>query len=412
MQAATLGDRSRDVRVMGVVGLCHFFSHFYQLALPPLFVLIHQTEGYSYESLALLITVLYATSFALQIPVGFFVDKYGARPILMAGVALLSGATVLYGVIPGYPALVILSVVAGAANSVFHPADYSILNASVTKARLGRAFSVHNFGGFVGYAVAPVLMSGMGAIWGWKTAVIAAGTAGLITVIAAVALSGDFRDSSHTRRDAPERPGFKADIKLLFSAPALLCLMFFAFLAAGQMGPQWFADKAYYLAHNVPVLLGNSYISMFVVGIIVGVIVGGIVADKARDHLKLAFCSFFLSGVGMILMALVPPVSILVYPLFVVTGFMFGFGFSSRDMVVSSLAPPESSGKVFGFVFSGLDIGAAGSPIVYGYMIGAGLPLELFYLSGLLIILAGVSVVIAGRSAAARSNATNRDATT
>lgn len=402
MQTAVLGARQRDVRVMGVVGLCHFFSHFYQLALPPLFVLIHQTEGYSYESLALLITVFYATSFSLQIPVGFFVDKFGARPILMAGVALLSGTTVLYGLIPGYPALVALSVLAGAANSVFHPADYSILNASVTKARLGRAFSIHNFGGFVGYAAAPVLMSGMGALWGWETAVMAAGALGLITVIIAISLSGDFQDSSHSRRDPAKRPGFKADMKLLFSAPALLCMMFFAFLAAGQMGPQWFADKAYYLAHNVPVLLGNSYISMFVVGIIVGVLAGGIVADKARDHLTLAFVSFFLSGIGMILMAVVPPISILIYPLFVVTGFLFGFGFSSRDIVVSSLAPPESSGKVFGFVFSGLDIGAAGIPIVYGYLIGASLPLELFYLSGALIILAGVSVVIAGRSAAAR----------
>ena len=158
MQTAVIGARQRDVRVMGVVGLCHFFSHFYQLALPPLFVLIHQTEGYSYESLALLITVFYATSFSLQLPVGFFVDKFGARPILMAGVALLSGTTVLYGLIPGYAALVALSVLAGAANSVFHPADYSILNASVTKARLGRAFSIHNFGGFVGYATYPPFM--------------------------------------------------------------------------------------------------------------------------------------------------------------------------------------------------------------------------------------------------------------
>ena len=406
MQAAALGERRRDVRVMGVVGLCHFFSHFYQLALPPLFVLIHQTEGYSYESLALLITIFYATSFLLQVPVGFFVDKFGARLILMAGIALLSATTVLYGLIPGYPALFALSIVAGAANSVFHPADYSILNASVTKARLGRAFSVHNLGGFVGYAAAPVLMSGMGAFWGWKTAVIAAGAAGLITVIIAIVLSGDFRDSSHSRRDPARRPGFKADLKLLFSAPALLCLMFFALLAAGQLGPQWFADKVYYLAHDVPVLVGNSFISVFVIGIIGGVIAGGIVADRARDHLKLPFISFFLSGVGMILMGILSPDSSLIYPLFIVTGFLFGFGFSSRDMVVSSLAPPESSGKVFGFVFSGLDIGAAGIPIVYGYMIGSDRPLQLFYLAGALIILAGVSVVVAGRSATAREGIT------
>jgi MFS transporter, FSR family, fosmidomycin resistance protein len=406
MQAAALGERRRDFRVMGVVGLCHFFSHFYQLALPPLFVLIHQTEGYSYGSLALLITVFYTTSFSLQVPVGFFVDKFGARPILMAGVALMAGTTILYGLVPGYPALIVLSIFAGAGNSVFHPADYSILNASVSRARLGRAFSIHNFGGFVGYAVAPVLVSGMGALWGWQTAVMVAGFAGLITVLVAIALSTDFRDSSHTLRDTSNSPDLKADIRLLFSAPALLCLVFFALLAGGQMGPQWFTDKAYFLAHNVPVVLGNSYISVFVVGIIIGVLAGGVAADRVRNHLRLTFGSFMLSGVGIILMAMVPPLSIVIYPLFVITGFLFGFGFSARDMVVSGLAPPESSGKVFGFVFSGLDIGAASVPLLYGYMIGVSLPLEIFYLSGALIILAGVSMALAGKSAAARPGAT------
>ena len=402
MQAAALGERRRDFRVMGVVGLCHFFSHFYQLALPPLFVLIHQTEGYSYGSLALLITVFYTTSFSLQLPVGFFVDKFGARPILMAGVALMASMTILYGLVPGYPALVGLSILAGAGNSVFHPADYSILNASVSKPRLGRAFSIHNFGGFVGYAVGPVLMSGMGALWGWQTAVMGAGAAGLITVLIAIALSTDFRDSSHTRRDTSKTPDLKADIRRLFSAPALLCLVFFALLAGGQMGPQWFADKAYFLAHNVPVVLGNSFISVFVVGIIVGVLAGGVAADRIRDHLRLTFFSFLLSGLGMVLMAIVPPAPLLIYPLFAITGLLFGFGFSSRDLVVSSLAPPESSGKVFGFVFSGLDIGAASVPLMYGYMIGAALPLEIFYLSGALIMLSGVLMALAGKSAAAR----------
>ena len=402
MQAAALGERRRDFRVMGVVGLCHFFSHFYQLALPPLFVLIHQTEGYSYGSLALLITVFYTTSFSLQLPVGFFVDKFGARPILMAGVALMAGTTILYGLVPGYPALVVFSIVAGAGNSVFHPADYSILNASVSKPRLGRAFSIHNFGGFVGYAVGPVLMAGMGALWGWKTSVMIAGAAGLITVLVAIALSTDFRNSSHTRRDTSRSPDLKADIKLLSSAPALLCLVFFALLAGGQMGPQWFADKAYFLAHDIPVVLGNSFISVFVVGIIIGVLAGGVVADRVRDHLRLTFVSFLLSGLGMALMAIVPPSPLIIYPLFAITGFLFGFGFSSRDLVVSSLAPPESSGKVFGFVFSGLDIGAASVPLVYGYMIGAALPLEIFYLSGALIMLSGISMALAGKSAAAR----------
>lgn len=399
MQSAVTGERSRDIRVMSVVGICHFFSHFYQLALPPLFVLIHETNGYSYESLAVLITVFYATSFAFQLPVGFFVDRFGARPILMGGVAVLAGTTVLYGLIPEYPALLALSAVAGAANSVFHPADYSILNASVSKSRLGRAFGIHNFGGYVGYAGAPIFMAALGNMVGWQNAVIIAGVIGLIAVFGAIMLSGDFRDSSHTRRDNETKSDLKADLRLLFNAPALLCVLFFALLAAGQLGPQFFADKVYHLAYALPVVLGNSFITVFVIGIASGIIAGGIVADFSRNHITLAFGSFVLSGAAILLMAIVPPDPKAIFPIFAIAGFLFGFGFSSRDLVVAKLAPPESSGKVFGFVFSGLDIGAAAVPIIYGLMLGAGSPFYVFYLASLLVAAAGLSVYIAGKSA-------------
>ncbi len=111
-----------DTRVISVVGLCHFFSHFYQFVLPPLSILIYQSEGYSLESLALLVSVFYAASFCLQLPVGLAVDRFGARIILMTGVVVLAACTLLYGIFTCYPSLVIQTVIAGAANSVFHPA--------------------------------------------------------------------------------------------------------------------------------------------------------------------------------------------------------------------------------------------------------------------------------------------------
>ena len=194
MQSAALAERRRDVRVIGVVGMCHFFSHFYQFVLPPLSILIHQSEGYSIESLAFLVSIFYGASFALQLPVGFFVDRFGARNILMAGVVILAACTLLYGVFTSYPALVFLTIIAGAANSVFHPADYSILNASVKSERLGRAFSVHNFAGFAGYGLAPVLVAWLGSLWGWQTASIVTGAVGLFFVFFVFALSSDFQD--------------------------------------------------------------------------------------------------------------------------------------------------------------------------------------------------------------------------
>ena len=400
MQSAALAERRRDVRVIGVVGMCHFFSHFYQFVLPPLSILIHQSEGYSIESLAFLVSIFYGASFALQLPVGFFVDRFGARNILMAGVVILAACTLLYGVFTSYPALVFLTIIAGAANSVFHPADYSILNASVKSERLGRAFSVHNFAGFAGYGLAPVLVAWLGSLWGWQTASIVTGAVGLFFVFFVFALSSDFQDSSDTRRDEGRPSSLSDDLKTLMQGPLLLCLLFFALLAAGQLGAQWFADDVLHIGHGIPVIEGNSYVTIFVVGISIGIIMGGIAADRSANHIRLASIGFVACGIGTISMGLAPPEAVYLYPLFAVTGFLFGFGFASRDLLVRSLAPKGASGAVFGFVFSGLDIGAMSIPLVYGYFLGVGMEFYVFYLGGILIVLAAGMIGAAGKNAA------------
>lgn len=398
MQSAIIAERRHDARVIGVIGLCHFFSHFYQFVLPPLSILIYQSEGYSLESLAILVSVFYGASFTLQLPVGFFVDRFGARNILMAAVVVLATCTLLYGVFTSYPALVVLTIFAGAANSVFHPADYSILNASVKSERLGRAFSVHNFSGFLGYGLAPVLVAWFGSLWGWQIAAIVTGGVGLFFVFFVFAFSGDFQDSSHARRKQESSNSLSQDLRSLMQAPLLLCMLFFALLAAGQLGAQWFADDVYNIGYGIPVIQGNSFVSAFVVGIAAGIILGGIAADRSAHHLRWASLGFIGCGLATIAMGLVPPESLIIFPLFAVTGLLFGFGFASRDLLVRSLAPAGASGAVYGFVFSGLDIGSMIIPLVYGYFLGVGMEFYVFYLGGVLLILAAILISVAGKN--------------
>ena len=367
-----------DVRVIGVVGVCHFLSHFYQFVLPPLSILIHQSEGYSIEKLAILVSIFFGASFALQLPSGFFVDRFGARNILVVGVLVLAACTLLYGVFTSYPALIVLTIIAGAANSVFHPADYSILSASVQRQRLGRAFSFHNFAGFAGYGVAPILVAWLGSVWGWQLAAIFTGSVGLLFVFFVFALSGDFEDSSDTRRDDGVSRTLNEDLKILFQRPLLLCLLFFTLLAAGQLGAQWFADDVLFKGHGIPIVEGNSYVTIFVVGITIGIILGGVAADNSSGHIKLAISGFIACGIGVSAMGFIPPQAKYLVPLFAVTGFLFGFGFASRDLLVGSLAPAGASGAVYGFVFSGLDIGSTLIPIVYGYFLGIGMEFYVF----------------------------------
>ena len=278
MESAVSSTQSRDIRVISVIGLCHFFSHFYQFVLPPLSILVHQAEGYSLESLALLVSVFYAASFILQVPVGFFVDRFGARGILIGGTAVLASCTPiwrLYELSGSYDFIDHRR----SGNSVYHPADYSILSASVDKKKLGRAFGTQ-FAGFAGYGTAPILVAWLGSIWGWQNAAIITGGSGLVFVVFVIFLSRDLKIVCRRQADANSTSLIK--MEKCFLRRHCSSLLFFTLLSAGQLGAQWFADDVLNLGHGIPVVEGNSYVSVFVIGIALGILGGGIAADKSK----------------------------------------------------------------------------------------------------------------------------------
>ena len=164
----TAPNTGRDARVIGLIGSGHFMSHFYIFALPPLFPILKQEMGFGYASLGLILTAFHAASGAAQLPIGFVVDRVGARAILIAGLVLGALAFIVMGVSGSYTALIVCAIVAGAANSVYHPADYSILSHAVGSERMGRAFSLHTFSGYAGGAAAPPAMVAIASFWSWQ----------------------------------------------------------------------------------------------------------------------------------------------------------------------------------------------------------------------------------------------------
>ena len=184
--------------MISLIGTAHFFSHFYILVLPPLFPLLRDEFGVGYTALGLALAVLNGVTGLTQAPVGFLVDRFGARTILIAGLALFSLAIGLIGLFPSYPMLIALMVVAGLGNSVFHPADYAILSSAVEQRRMGRAFSIHTFGGHAGFALAPPVIVFLTALFDWRIALALAGAAGLVV---SLLLLGERRPAAH--RDGP-----------------------------------------------------------------------------------------------------------------------------------------------------------------------------------------------------------------
>ena len=196
----------RDTTVIGVVGAAHFFSHFFQLALPPLFPFLTVEFGVGYADLGLIPATFYLASGICQALVGVWVDRYGARPVLLAGLTLLAVATGLAGFATEFWMLLPLAALAGVGNSVFHPADLSILSTKVSPGRMGRAYSIHQLGGTLGYAASPVVILAMALAFGWHVAIVLAGLIGLGMVGLLVA-TGDLIATEPGARRATAQDG-------------------------------------------------------------------------------------------------------------------------------------------------------------------------------------------------------------
>src|SRR5260370_3134825 len=172
MAGSVARTRAEDLRVIGLIGVAHAVSHFFQLVLPPLFPLLKDAFGVSYAELGLLATFFYAASGLSQTPAGFAVDRFGARAVLLSGIFLFASAILLIGLAPSYWVMVPLVVAPGIGNSVFHPADYSILTGGVRKDWLARAYGGHQLGGNLGWAVAPAAELTLSHFFGGRIALV------------------------------------------------------------------------------------------------------------------------------------------------------------------------------------------------------------------------------------------------
>src|SRR5258706_10128688 len=95
---------------------------------------------------------------------GFVVDRHGALPVLFFGVATLSLSAVVLSLAGSYDVLIASAALAGLGNSIFHPADFTLLNRRVSTKRLGHAFSTHGLSGNLGWAAAPLFMAAISGV--------------------------------------------------------------------------------------------------------------------------------------------------------------------------------------------------------------------------------------------------------
>jgi MFS transporter, FSR family, fosmidomycin resistance protein len=385
-----------DLKVMSLIGTAHFFSHFYILALPPLFPILRAEFGVGYAALGLALAVLNGVTGLTQAPVGFLVDRFGARAILIVGLALFSLSIGLVGLFPSYPMLLALMVIAGLGNSVFHPADYAILSSAIDQRRMGRAFSIHTFGGHAGFALAPPVIVFLTAMSDWRTALMLAGTAGLVVTLLIVLNSDVLRTDADGWRAVAARGA--AGVRLLISGPILMALAFFAMLALSLGGFMSFSVAAIEALYQVSLAEANLPLTAYLAASATGVLAGGWIADRTHRHQHVVGGCFLLVALfSALIPELLPPLAITA-GLFALAGFFSGVVAPSRDMMVRAVTPPGASGKVFGFVTTGFNIGGIVAPLLFGFVLDYGEPGWVFWtIAGLSLLTLGV-VYGTGRS--------------
>jgi MFS family permease len=395
----------RDARVIGIVGLAHAVSHFFQLALPPLFPLIRAEFGVSYAVLGTLVGVFYAASGITQFASGFAVDRFGARPLLLAGLALLAGGTMLASLAPGVGWLFPVVVLMGIGNGVFHPADFAVLNANVASRRLGHAYSSHGIGGNIGYIIAPVVSFALGAAFGWRFALAAMGALGFVA-LAVIATQRAVLVSHHA--DDAHLHTLKGSIALFTQAPIMLCFAYFVVQTMAGIGLQTFMPTALNAGLDIPLLLATSALTAYLAGGLVGILAGGFLAARTGRHDRVAASGLLAAALLLVAVAggMIGPAVIL--PTFVMIGFALGITGPSRDLIVRSATPRGATGRVYGFVYSGLDVGGTLGPVLFGFMLDHALAREMFFAVAACLALAIATVVQVRRAGAAPGTPTGQ----
>ena len=179
---------SRDAKVIALIAIAHFVSHVHVMLLPPILGQVREAFGVSYTQIALALTAFNVASALLQTPAGFLVDRIGPRLMLTAGLILGGAAIAAAALLPGYWFFVIAYALMGVANTVYHPADYSILSAAIDGKKIGKAFSIHTFAGYLGFGVTPAMVLACAAIWDWRGAFLfAAGLSFAVALLLIVA---------------------------------------------------------------------------------------------------------------------------------------------------------------------------------------------------------------------------------
>ncbi|BCX50454.1 MFS transporter [Comamonas testosteroni] len=392
-----------DARTISLIGLAHGSSHFFHLLLPPLFPWLIKDFGYSYAELSVMVSLFFIVSGTGQALAGFAVDRFGARPILFAALGSFVVAGLIASTAQGYSMLLAASFFAGLGNAPFHPVDFTILNKRVSQQRIGHAFSVHGLSGNLGWALAPLFMAGITTATGsWRLACLGGALCAAV-VLAIMVFNRDALDDRAESAGAAAKPAAGAiaapqehPMAFMKLPSVWLCFSFFFWSTCALSAIQSFASPALQSMYGLPLSVTALIVTGYMLCGAAGMVVGGFLVGRVQRLEKVI--SICMLGSGLLLFVVgtgwLPGMAAVVVAS--VAGLGTGLAGPSRDMLIKRAAPPGATGRVYGTVYSGLDLGFCLAAPVFGYMLDHQMSNAVFYGSAIALVLSVVSAVIVG----------------
>ncbi len=370
----------RDVGVITLVSVCHASSHFSHLLLPLMFPFFVSELGLGYAELGGVMSLFFAVSFFAQTLSGFVVDRWGARRVLYAAQALMALACAGLSFAQGMADLLMGAVMLGIGNGVYHPVDYSVLNRQVTPPRLGHAYSMHNVSGTLGWSLAPPFMVGLSSLghWSWAYGGAAALYATLLVICLWLSPWLDTHQAEPLPPSTRQAHGRdrSPDLSLwgLLRQPAVVWSFVFLFcMTMTYSVVQNFLVTILQQVHGLGLAAASMTLSLYLLVAALGNFLGGFVTARWPDRvdrivggcMAMAASWMMLSATGW-LGPWGTPVAL------TLTALAVGLGAPARDLMIKRATPVGATGRVYGLVFAGLDVGSATSPLIFGVLMDHG----------------------------------------
>ena len=221
----------------------------------------------------------------LGVIVGFLADRTSRRNILFVGATLWSGFTALCGMATNYPMMLVARVGVGVGEAAGAPPSYSIISDYFPAEKRGLALALFSMGVPLGQAAAIAFGAQVDKAYGWRTAFIAIGVAGVIAALLMLFVVREPKrgamDPAKLAATAHERSSFSATFWQFISRPVLLWTAMGCGLSAfvGYAALGWNASFLLRTLQMTRDELSLWYALVIGVGIGIGTLSSGFIVD-------------------------------------------------------------------------------------------------------------------------------------